>query len=192
MNFSLKIILFLFLTIQLFGFSLKAEVVDKIDIQGNSRISDETVKVYGNIPQVGENFTKQKLDKILKDLYSTNFFKEINLEISNNTLIIQLTEHPVINELIILGEPRKKFQEEIKKVMKLKEKSSFVENFLSEDISIIKELYSSLGYNFSKINPKIKKIDERSLDLILEIDRGEITKISKISFSGDKKLRDKD
>ena len=134
---------------------------------------------------------KTKLDKILKDLYSTNFFKEINLEISNNTLIIQLTEHPIINELIILGEPRKKFQEEIKKVMKLKEKSSFVENFLSEDISTIKELYSSLGYNFSKINPKIKKIDERSLDLILEIDRGEITKISKISFSGDKKLRDK-
>tara|TARA_E500000178_G_scaffold93585_1_gene92528 strand:- start:2383 stop:4629 length:2247 start_codon:yes stop_codon:yes gene_type:complete len=191
MNYSLKIFLFLFLSIQLFDFPLKAEVVDKIDIQGNSRISDETVKVYGNIPEAGENFTKQKLDKILKDLYSTNFFKEINLELSNNTLIIQLTEHPIINELIIFGEPRKRFQEEIKKVMKLKEKSSFVENFLSEDISVIKDLYSSLGYNSSKINPKIKKIDERSLDLVIEIDKGEITRIRKISFSGDKKLRDK-
>ena len=191
MNYKLKIFLVLFLSIQLFGFTLKAEVVDKIDIQGNSRISDETVKVYGNIPEAGENFTKQKLDKILKDLYSTNFFKEINLEISKNTLIIQLTEHPIINELIIFGEPRKRFQEEIKKVMKLKEKSSFVENFLSEDISVIKDLYSSLGYNSSKINPKIKKIDERSLDLVIEIDKGEITRIRKISFSGDKKLRDK-
>ena len=52
-------------------------------------------------------------------------------------------------------------------------------------------MYSSLGYNSSKINPKIKKIDERSLDLVIEIDKGEITRIRKISFSGDKKLRDK-
>ena len=191
MNYKFKIILLFFLTIQFIVPTLKAEIINKIDIRGNSRISDETIKVYGNIPEIGENLTKQKLDKILKDLYSTNFFKEINLEILNNTLNIQLKEHPVINQLIILGEPRNRFQDEIKKMMKLKENSSFVENFLSDDISTIKKLYSSLGYNFSKINPRVREIDERSLDLVLEIDKGEITKISKISFYGDKKLRDK-
>ena len=169
----------------------KAEIVNKIDITGNSRVSDETVKVYGNIPDVGTNYTKENLDQILKNLYSTNFFKEINIEIKDSTLLVQLTEYPIINQLIISGEKSNKFKEEIKKIINLKEKDSFIENFLSDDINTIKNLYSSLGYNFSKINPKIRKIDERSLDLVFEIERGNITKISKISFSGEKKLRDK-
>ncbi len=184
-------IFIVFLVIQLSSFNLKAEIVNKIDIKGNSRVSDETVKVYGNIMDVGSNFTKKDLDQILKNLYSTNFFKEINIEIKNGTLFLKLTEYPIINQLVISGEKSKKFKNEIKRIINLKEKDSFIENFLSEDINLIKNLYSTQGYNFTKINPKIRKIDERSIDLVFEIDRGNLTKISKISFSGEKKLRDK-
>tara|TARA_B100000035_G_scaffold297074_1_gene289539 strand:+ start:4663 stop:6948 length:2286 start_codon:yes stop_codon:yes gene_type:complete len=187
----IKNIFVVFLILQLSSFNLKAEIVNKIDIKGNSRVSDETVKVYGNIMDVGSNFTKKDLDQILKDLYLTNFFKEINIEIKNNTLFLELTEYPIINQLIISGEKSNNFKNQIKRIINLKEKDSFIENFLSEDINSIKKLYSSQGYNFTKINPKIRKIDDRSLDLVFEIERGNITKISKISFSGDKKLRDK-
>ena len=191
MSFFIKRILVVIFVLQFNSFSLKAEIVNKIDIKGNSRVSDETVRVYGNILTEGSNYTKNNLDQILKDLYSTNFFKEINIEIKDNTLFIELTEYPVINRLIISGEKSNKFKDEIKKIISLKEKDSFIESFLSKDINIIKNLYSSLGYNFSNINPKIRKIDDRSLDLVFEIERGDITKISKISFSGEKKLRDK-
>jgi len=191
MSLFIKRILVVIFVLQFNSFSLKAEIVNKIDIKGNSRVSDETVRVYGNILTEGSNYTKNNLDQILKDLYSTNFFKEINIEIKDNTLFIELTEYPVINRLIISGEKSNKFKDEIKKIISLKEKDSFIESFLSKDINIIKNLYSSLGYNFSNINPKIRKIDDRSLDLVFEIERGDITKISKISFSGEKKLRDK-
>ena len=187
----IKNIFVVFLILQLSSFDLKAEIVNKIDIKGNSRVSDETVKVYGNIMDVGSNFTKKDLDQILKDLYLTNFFKEINIEIKNNTLFLELTEYPIINQLIISGEKSNNFKNQIKRIINLKEKDSFIENFLKENINLIKKLYSSKGYNFTKINPKIRKIDDRSLDLVFEIERGNITKISKISFSGDKKLRDK-
>ena len=73
----------------------------------------------------------------------------------------------------------------------MKEKNSFIRSDLASDIEKIKKLYSSAGYNFSKIDAKLKKIDESNLDLILVIDRGEITRISTISFTGDKKIRDK-
>ena len=39
-----------------------------------------------------------------------------------------------------------------------------------------KILYSSLGYNFSKVQPKVRKIDERSVDLVFQIERGDVTK----------------
>ena len=43
-----------------------------------------------------------------------------------------------------------------------------------------------------KLKQKLREIDDRSnFDLIFEIDRGEITRISKISFIGDKKIREK-
>ena len=134
----IKNIFVVFLILQLSSFDLKAEIVNKIDIKGNSRVSDETVKVYGNIKDLGSNFSKKDLDKILKNLYSTNFFKEINIEIKNNTLFLELTEYPIINQLIISGEKSNNFKNQIKRIINLKEKDSFIENFLSEDINLIK------------------------------------------------------
>ena len=65
-----------------------------------------------------------------------------------------------------------------------KEKQSFIKAYLSKDIEIIKKLYSSLGYNFAKVETKIKNVDNANLDLLIEIDRGEQTKISSINFLG--------
>ena len=62
---------------------------------------------------------------------------------------------------------------------------------MNNDLNIIRQLYSSLGYNFPKIDTKIKIINDNNLDLIINIKKGKITKISKISFSGDKKIREK-
>ena len=53
--------------------------------------------------------------KLLKNLYSTNFFEDINISLSNQTLFIKLIEYPVINEIIIVGENANKYKEAIKK-----------------------------------------------------------------------------
>ena len=74
----------------------------------------------------------------------------------------------------------------IKKRIKTKEKQAFIKSFLSDDVELIKKLYSSQGYNFANIETKIRKIDDDNLDLVIDIDRGEQTKISTISFIGDK------
>ncbi len=177
-------ILFLFLTYA------KAEIVNDIKISGNFRINQETIKVYGNI-ETGKDYQKSDLNKILKDLYSTNFFEDISLDLRNNILYVNVKEFPVINQLILVGEPSNKYKDQIKKLIKLKEKSSFINSYLPSDIEIIRKLYSSAGYNNSKIEVKTKKIDKNNLDMIIQINRGEITKISSISFTGDKKLRDK-
>ena len=182
-----KIIIFTYLSIS----SLCAEIINKIEVSGNKRVSLETIKVYGEIKDLGSDFSKAELDEILKNLYSTNFFKEVNLETKNNVLIINLKEYPIINELIIIGEPSNKIKKQLIKNISLKERNSFIENNLSNDISLIKELYSTLGYNFTEVEAKVKKIDENSLDLVIEVDRGKITNISKISFTVDKKLKDK-
>ena len=104
-----------------------AEIVERVDITGNKRVSNETIKIYGNIT-LNQDYTEKKLNEILNSLYSTNFFEDIKIQIDSGVLKIVVKEFPVINQLIVVGEPSKKIAKEIKKVMSLKEKDSFVES----------------------------------------------------------------
>ena len=179
----------LYLTAFFFFSSLAlAESVNKINISGNKRVSDETVKIYGDI-DISEDISETKLDNILKNLYSTNFFKDVKVSIKDNNLFINLKEYPFVNQLIIVGEKSNNLKDQIKKIIKLKEKQSFIKSYLASDLETIKNLYSSLGYNSSEIEIKIKKISEENLDLVIEIDRGEQTKITSIKFLGNTKVR---
>ena len=172
----------------LYIFAVKAEVVENIVIEGNKRISDETIKIYGEV-ELNKNFTESDLNKVLSNLNSTNFFKNIEINFNNKILKIVVEEYPFVNQLIILGEPKKGYVEEIKKLIQIKSKRPFIKANLAKDIEIIKKLYSSLGYNFAQVDAKIKEIDKDNLDLLIEIERGEQTKISSIKFIGNKNIR---
>ncbi len=183
-----RILIILYLII--FTNHLSAEIIKKIEITGNDRVSDETVKVYGDI-SINQNIDNIKINKIIKSLYSTNFFEDIKVSVSNNTLFIKLIEYPIINEIIIVGETASKFKEQIKKQIKSKKNGPFVKSFISDDETTIKKLYSSLGFNFLEVNSKVEKFPNKIVNIYFELDKGEKTKISKINFKGDKKIRDR-
>ena len=118
-------------------------------------------------------------------------FEDVKIKLENNTLRLDLKEYPIINQLLIVGEPSLKLKDELKKILSLKEKNSFIKSNLSRDIDLIKNFYSSMGYNFSVVDAKFNEIDKKNIDLIFEIIKGEQTKISSITFIGDKKIKSK-
>ena len=187
----MKKLLSIILSVLFIAGSSFAEIVNEIQISGNKRVSDETVKVYGEIKPEGSDFSNSDVNNILKNLYSTNFFEDVNIEIRNKKLIINLIEYPVINEIVLIGEQNTRVKNQIKKIISSKEKNSFIKNNLNKDINLIKKLYSSLGYKFSQVETKVRNIDKNNVDLAINIDKGEITRISKIFFTGDKKIKDK-
>jgi len=180
----------IFLTLCLIPLNVSAEKVKKIIIEGNSRVSDGTVMIYGNIKD-NTDYTESKLNEIIQDLYSTDFFSDVVVKIENSVLKINVKEYPFVNQLVLVGEKTKKFKEQIIKLIKTKEKRSFIKSYLAKDIELIKNLYSSLGYNFSKVDVKIKEVDDNNLDLVILIDRGEKTKISSIDFIGNNNVSSK-
>ena len=182
-----KLLIIIFTLVFNFSF-LNAEVVKDTIIKGNKRISDETILLYGDI-KLGKDYSEADINNIIKNLYSTNFFEDIQISLNKNILSLTLKEYPVLNQLIIVGENSKRFKDQIKKVMQLKEKRSFLKSLLAKDIENIKSLYSFNGYNFSEVNAKIKEIDSENFDLVIEIEKGNITKIKKINFVGNKSIR---
>ena len=181
---------YLIIIIFFFGFNLSAEIVEKVEIKGNERISVETIKVYGKIV-LNNDYSSTDLNNILKNLYNTDFFEDIKLSLSDRTLNIVVKEYPVVNFISIDGEKSKTIKEKILGLLLLKEKTSFIQNKLSEDINTIKKIYASMGFNFTSVEAKIEKFDNNRINLLYFVKKDKKTNISKINFTGDKKIKEK-
>jgi outer membrane protein insertion porin family len=183
----LKIFTILF---YLIFFNLHAEMVQKVVVTGNDRISDETIKVYGEIT-LGKDYSIAEVNNILKNLYGTNFFDNVQVSINNATLNILVKEYAVINFIELEGEKSSRIKESILEKLSLKSKQSFIENNLSKDINLIKNIYSSIGFNFVNVETEIEKFDDNRINLYYILDKGNKTGISEINFIGDKKIKNK-
>ena len=96
-KFLIKAILIIFLTTS----SAIAEILNEVEINGNQRISKGTIIVLGGIKK-GVDYDNNKLNSILKNLYDTNFFNDIQLKLSDGKLSINLSENPIIEDIIEL------------------------------------------------------------------------------------------
>jgi len=185
-----KKILFVICYLLFFSNNSFSEVVNKIEVKGNDRISLETIAVFGDI-SIGKNYESSDINLLIKKLYESNFFSNISIELQNNKLSIAVVENPLINLIIFEGEKADKNKDRIKQVLLLKEKNSFIENNIKRDINQIKVFYRTLGFYFVKIDAKIEKLKKNKINIIYNINKGKKAKISKIYFLGDKKIRDK-
>ena len=179
------ILFFTFLNAQSYS-----EVVNKVEIKGNERISSETVVIFGDV-SVGKDYKTSDINILIKKLYDTTFFSDISVELKNNKLIITVKENPIIKSIVFNGEKAKKYQEKIRELIILREKGSFNQNNVKSDINLIKEFYKAQGYYFVKIDAEVEKLKKNRINIIYTIDKGEKAKIAKIYFLGDKKVREK-
>lgn len=185
-----KIFVVLVLYFIFFNVNSYAEIVNKVEVKGNVRISSETIMVFGDV-SIGKNYESSDVNLLIKKLYESNFFSNISIKLKNNKLIIVVKENPLIESIIFEGEKAEKYKEAIKGFFLLREKSAFIENNIKHDINQVKTFYRSLGFYFVKIDTKIEKLEKNKVRIIFSIDKGKKAKIAKIYFLGDKKLRDK-
>ena len=145
--------------------SLSAEIIQKLDVQGNNRISDETIRVYGDI-ETGKNYTAFEVNEIIKKLYDTDFFKDLKVSLTNGVLKITVKEYSLINFIDLQGEKSNKIKEGVLEKLQLRSKESFIENKLNQDMNLIKKIYATLGYNFVRVESKIERFDDNRVNLI--------------------------
>jgi outer membrane protein insertion porin family len=170
-------------------FSTYSKNFEKIIVNGNERISNETILVFSEI-QDNKSLDENSINEILKKLYKSGFFKDVTVKIENNNLIIEVLENPIIQTVFIEGINRKKTEESLYEVLSLKSRSSFNSALIKKDESAILNFLKNDGYYFSSILSSYQDLGDNKIDLLYEIDLGEKSKISKISFVGDKIFKD--
>ena len=135
-----KIYVYVFLFYILFSVNTYSEVVNKIEIQGNERVSSETIVIFGDIT-VGKNYENSDISLLIKKLYETTFFSNISVELQNNKLTIVVKENPIVNSIIFKGEKATKHTDRITELLLLRSKTSFVSSNIKQDINTIKSYY---------------------------------------------------
>ena len=162
---------------------------EKIIIKGNERISNETILVFSEI-QDNKSLDENSINEILKKLYKSGFFKDVTVKIENNNLTIDVLENPIIQTVFIEGIKRKKTEESLYEILSLKNRSSYNSTSIKKDEAAILSFLKDDGYYFSKVTSSYQDLGDNKIDLLYQIELGEKSKISKISFIGDKKFKD--
>ena len=179
-----SIIILLFIAIPSYS-----EIIKEIKVTGNKRVSNETVKIFSEI-KLNSELSRNQLNDVIKNLYSTEYFKDVSINVKNNILYIYVEENPIIQSIKFEGLKNKRILKILNDQIELREKSSFIKNKVKKGENKISNILRSNGFYFSKVSSKIKNNNNNTIDLIFEVDLGEKAFIKKISFIGDKKIKE--
>ena len=95
--------IFIILLILKFAFSNAfGDIINNVEVKNNNRVTKETIITFGNI-KFGKDYNQEDLNKVLLDLYSTNFFSDIKFEVQGDVLIVNVKERKIIQQIVING-----------------------------------------------------------------------------------------
>ena len=168
-----------------------AEKITSIEVNGNKRISKDSIILFSEI-NVGTSYTEKLINSSIKKLYDTNFFNNIDISFNNSKLIITVDENPIIEQIDIVGVKNKNFLKFIRENISSRERASFTDFTLKKDLQEIDNILKTNGYYFSKINVSYDtNVQSNTLKLLFNIDLGKKAKIGDISFIGNKIFKEK-
>ena len=167
-----------------------SDTLNKIEIVGNDRISDETIKMFMSV-DVKDEINDVKLNEILKELYQTDYFEDVRLNFEDQILSIKVVENPIIENISYNGVKSSRILKIIKDETIVKSRSSFNEKVLKKDRLKIKNILKNLGYYHSNVDVFTKKSKNKLINITYEINLGKKSKINKITFIGNKIFKDK-
>ena len=78
-----KLILSIVFSVLLINNLASAERIKKIEFIGNDRIPDETILMFSKVA-LGDTINDRMINKILKNLYESDFFKNVSVELVEN------------------------------------------------------------------------------------------------------------
>ncbi len=164
-----------------------AAPIKNIEILGLNVISRGAVLSYLPV-EAGDNYNNQMSGEIIRALYKTNFFKDIEVSQEAQILKIKLTENPHIKYINVTNYSNKVIKEkslnQILKTMGLSQGKFFNKRQLDKLIAQLKAVYTSKGYYGISIAKTIKIDTQNRVDIELNISEGKVAKISSMKITG--------
>jgi outer membrane protein insertion porin family len=160
-------------------------VIKDIRIEGLQRVEPGTVFSYLPV-QVGDTFTEEKSAEAIKVLYSTGFFRDVQIQAQGNVLIVIVEERPTISRIEFTG--MKEFdQENIRKSLKavgVAEARFYDKALVDKAEQELKRAYVGKGMYAAEVVATVTPVERNQVAVYFNIDEGPVAKIQEINFIG--------
>ena len=158
--------------------------IKEIQVEGTQRIDIETIVSYANV-EIDDIYTEELGNNILKDLFDTNLFSNIEISFDSQILTILIKENPTINLVKFTGNNKIK-DEDLLIEVSLKERSVYSRSKVKKDIERMLSLYQRSGRLSTEIIPKVELLENNRINLTYVIEESDVAKVSKIIILGNK------
>ena len=165
-----------------------AEEVKKVTIEGNERVEDTAVLSYINISS-GDEYDPRQSSRIIKNLYNTGLFNNVEIVFTNGELVVEVEENPLVNKVAFEGNDEV-VDERFREVISLKPRAVYTPSKVQKDVQTILSYYRQKGFFLTKVNPQMIKRDQNRVDVIYQIEEGQETEIKGIDFVGNERFSD--
>ncbi|MCC9000991.1 MAG: outer membrane protein assembly factor BamA [Candidatus Contendobacter sp.] len=187
------LILFIGLLIAVSGARAADFVVRDIQVEGLQRISAGTVFNYLPV-QVGSSISEKDYPDIIRALFKTGFFTDVNLERKGNVLVVTVVERPAIAEVKITGNSdisTEDLQKSLKEVG-LAEGRVFDRALLDKVEQELLRLYYSRGRYAVQVKSQVQPLERNRVAINIDIAEGAVASISQINIVGNKAFTEKE
>ena len=157
-------------------------------INGNERISKETIILFSDLKK-DEEINSNLLNNSLKNLYDTGYFEFVDIELKNNQIIINVVENKIIQSIEFSGVKNKSILEQLNKLVKIDEKSSYFLDKVKRQKNTILNFLRTQGFYFTEIDARIKENKNNSVNIYFNIETGKRAVIKTIKFIGVKNIK---
>jgi len=163
--------------------SVSQAEIKKINIIGNKRVSNNTIESL--VDKKKDKIDSIYINNLTKNIYDTDFFSDVKIDFNQEVLTITVVENPIVNFFYING-IKDDDLDKINKIFIIKENAIFSSAKLKQDVERVKDYFKDLGYYSIIVDPEVYKIENNQVNLILNIDKKDVSKIKNIFFIGSK------
>ena len=166
----------------------EAAVVNRIDVRGNSRVEADTIRGFMQI-SAGQNVSEADQDQAVRRLFSTGLFSDVRISQSGGTLIVQVDENQIVNQVLFQGNSKVK-DEQLIAAVQTQPRAAYSSATTQADVEAIQAAYTSIGRSDAIVTVRTQEIGENRVNVIYDIQEGDRTKIESISFVGNNAFGD--
>jgi outer membrane protein insertion porin family len=172
-------------TLCLHAYAAESFVVKDIRIEGLQRVEPGTVFSYLPV-QVGDTFTEEKSAESIKALYSTGFFRDVQIQAQGDVLIVIIEERPTISRIEFTG--MKEFDQEIVrkslKAVGVAEARFYDKALIDKAEQELKRQYVGKGMYAAEVVATVTPVERNQVAVYFNVDEGPVAKIQEINFIG--------
>ena len=128
-------------------------------------------------------------DRSLKALFGTGLFSDVVIDMQGSTLVVKLTENPIINRVAFEGNS-KIDDDKLRDEVQSQARQVFTRARVQSDVERILTIYRRSGRYNASVEPKIIRLEQGRVDLVFEINEGDVTGIKRITFVGNEAFSD--